>query len=82
MQRDWMHAAFGQRALGGFELQLESEWVDGSRSSGQLTFNLARQDTAVQQSTIRCLGRVIASVMREPRRTFSVSLRTGCRKFT
>ena len=48
MRDDWMHAAFGERALGGFELQLESERVDGCRSGGQLAFDLARQDTAVE----------------------------------
>src|ERR1051325_5539564 len=54
-----MHAALGERALGGFELQFESERVDGRRSSGQLAFDLARQDTAVQESTVRRLSRVM-----------------------
>jgi hypothetical protein len=56
-----MHAAFGEGALGGFDFELEPERVDGCRSGGQLAFCFARQDTAVQQSSVWCLGRVIAS---------------------
>jgi hypothetical protein len=56
-----MHAAFGEGALGSLDFELEPEWVDGCRSGGQLAFCFARQDTAVQQPTIRRLGRIIAS---------------------
>src|SRR5258707_11837195 len=61
-----MDAAFGQRALGGFELQLEPEWVEGCRSGRQLAFRFARQDAACQQSPIWRLGGVIAAVFARP----------------
>jgi hypothetical protein len=61
MSDDWMHAAFGARALSGFHLQLEPEWVDGCRSGGELAFRFAWQDTAGEEPPIRCLGRIIAS---------------------
>jgi hypothetical protein len=56
-----MHGALAERALSGFGLQLEPEWVEGCRSGRQLAFSFARQDAAGQQSPIRRLGRVVAS---------------------
>jgi hypothetical protein len=42
MGDDGLHGAFSQRALCGFELQLEPEWIDGCLADGQLALSFAR----------------------------------------
>src|SRR5205085_6229296 len=44
---------------GGFELQLEVEWVKACRSTSQLAYCCLRQDSAGHQAPIGCLGRVL-----------------------
>jgi hypothetical protein len=58
---DGPYGSLGEGALGGFELQLEVEWVEASRSTSQLACCCLGQDSAGHQASIGCLGRVIAA---------------------
>ena len=61
MNDDGPYGSVGEGALCRFELQLEVEWVEASRSTSQLACCCLGQDSAGHQASIGCLGRVIAA---------------------